>query len=412
MDIISQHLPKEGIFPLYMKYTEAGEICPRFRFFTFAAAIGSVVKRNVSFQRSSYALFPTLYPNPWVILVAPQGRGHKSASLRVAKNIITKLPLELQPRFLASKLTPEALIKALTSEVIAEGVLKTSKISKDMIKILRRKAQGLLYSSEFGVLLSKKDYNKDLVSILTDLYDTPDEWHSDTVMRGDQMLYEVCISIMGASTPDWMQTMLPADAFKGGFMSRLLLVAMPEKWSIRVADPEAPPYFLQEQIVLELKRIAETEGKAVWTPEAKGFFEDWYHSLQEPEPGVEASYLERKQDHLLRLAIILSLAESSKLILEKKHIESSLNLLDAIEKDTLRIVRYISIEPKVRATQRILELIEAKDCSESEILREVWGLFLRTYDYDESIRMLIRAKKVHICRIENGMPYYRKGKAK
>jgi hypothetical protein len=399
-DAIIPHLPDKGLFKLYMDYTEGNELCPRFRFFSFAAAIGSIVKRKVWFQRSTYNLFPTLYPNLWIILVAPQGRGHKSASLSIARKLVQRLPESLQPRMLASKLTPEALVKSLAAQALSPEILKT--IDATMISIVKKPAQALLYSSELGVLLGKEKYNQGMIALLTDLYDTPNEWQSETVMRGDQRLYDVCLSIMGASTPDWMQTMLPSDAFKGGFMSRLLLVGYPDDWHIRIADPAPPDERLGAELVERLTELSKWENQIHWTNSCRDWFHDWYITLKDPEPGPKAAYLERKQDQLLRLAILVELSWGLKKELTRDAMETAFNLLAAIEPDTLRMVEYISVEPRMRVVQRVLELLEARGVvSEGDLLSEVWRYLTNPREYDEVVNMLLKTKRV-VMKIQEG----------
>ena len=80
-DSITKYLPNKGYFYYYKEITKYAEACDRFHFFTGAATLGAVVNRKVYFQRGSLDTFPTLYPNPWVILVAPQGVGYKVGTL-------------------------------------------------------------------------------------------------------------------------------------------------------------------------------------------------------------------------------------------------------------------------------------------------------------------------------------------
>lgn len=410
MDKILPYLPNEGLFHLYHEYTDVTEVCPRFRFFAMTAAIGSLLRRKVHFQRSTYALFPTLYPNPWVILVAPQGRGHKSTALRTARMFLQKLSIEHQPHMLASKLTPEKLASSLASQAITDQM--TQGVDPNLIKVLKRKAQGLIHSSELGVFLGKEKYNQGMIALLTDLYDCPDEWTSGTIMRGDQMLYEVCLSIMAASTPDWMQTMLPSDTFRGGFMSRLILVAYPEVWHKRIADPPLPDERLAEEIVTILKEIALLRGEAHWTSAAKDFFEDWYLNVPEELPGPRAAYRERKQDHILKIAIILQVAKNRKLTMELETLEQSLAILNAVEPETLTIIDYISTEPRMRVVQRVCELIKAspQGMTEARLLARVWKDLGRPGEFNEVMQLLVKSETITIGTIGSKVAYFWGGK--
>lgn len=410
-DSILPHIPKTGLFNLYHQYTQGNEICPRFRFFSFAAAMGAIIKRKVRFQRSTYNLFPTLYPNLWIILVAPQGRGHKSAALSIAKKLIQRIPETQQPRILASKLTPEALVKSLAAQAITPEILKA--VDPMLISIVKKPAQALLYSSELGVLLGKEKYNQGMIALLTDLYDTPNEWQSETVMRGDQRLYDVCLSIMGASTPDWMQTMLPTDAFKGGFMSRLFLVGYPETWYCRIADPRPPDEEIGEELVARLTELTNFDTDIKWNAEAKDYFEQWYVNLGEPEPGPKAAYLERKQDQLLRLSILVQLSWGLTSVLTKEAIETALGIIHSIEPDSLKMVEYIAVEPRMRVVQRVIELMQSKKAvTEGELLNEIWRYLSRPQEFQEVIDMLTKTKRIKMSFREGEVLYVWQGEVK
>lgn len=398
-DKISDLIPDDGFFRWYYEMTVGTEICPRFHFFTAACCMGAVINRKVKFQRSSADVFPTLFPNPWVVLVAPQGVGHKTAALGIGKKLLTKMPSYSQPRFLSAKITPEALVKTLAVPDIDTSTLKLPTGINPAF--LKPAASGLLYSTEIGVLLGREKYNAGMIALLTELYDCHDEWTSATIMRGDQKLFNVCLSLLGASTPDWMQSMLPSDAFKGGFMSRLLLIAMPVGWERqRVADPPKPPVELREQLVKELEKFSTIVGEMRWDKEARDFFHDWYMQVERsPAPGPLMAYLERKQDHLLRFAILLQLAQTyDELVLTRPCIERSLALLETVESETSPMVEYLATEPRMRAAQNILEILRnhPEGLGEAKLLSMIWRTLSYPREFDEIMAMLLKSKSIRI----------------
>lgn len=401
-DNIVKVIPKRGLIPKYLEYTEGSEVCPRFSIFSLFGVLGAVIRKKVYLSRSSTGNI-LIYPNPWIILVAPQGIGHKSSAIRLGRKFLELM--EDKPKILASKLTPEALIKSLASQVVADKA-PIEPGERQRLVVYKRKAQGLLYSSEFGVLLGREKYNMGMIALLTDLYDCPDEWNSETVMRGDQRLYEVCLSVLGASTPDWMQSMLPTDAFKGGFMSRLILVGYPDGWNRRVGDLVDPPRTLRDSILSDFEEISRYKGEIGWSKEAKEYFVNWYMSLPEPVPGPQAAYLERKQDHALKLAILIQLSFREKFEVSLEAMKAAFDILDAVQPETLKMIDYISVEPGMRAVQRILEILEKEDRKESELLDEAWKYLKRPGEFDDILGMLVRAKRVEMF-TKNGEVVYR-----
>jgi len=393
-DAIEKYIPSKGVFRIYYNYLKEVNVqyCSRYGFFALAGGIGAVIKRKVWIQRGSPKLIPLLFPNPWIVLLGPQGKGNKSSCLRGVKELLLELPPNLQPRFLAAKTTPEALAKSLSSPLITPEVTKGT--DPTTISVIRKKAQGLIYSSEFGTLLGKEKYLVGLPIFLTDIYDCPDEWESDTILRGDQRLYDVCISLLAASTPDWMNDILPRNASQIGFLSRLLLVPLPPGWEKRTKpNPDNPE--LRKKVLEEIVKIAKVEGEMRMTSECSKLYEDWYMNLPSVPPGPKAEYLERKQDHILRLAIILQLSYNYSLEMEAQTFKDAIDIYSSIEEDVLRIIDYISMEPKMRIVQKVLEIVEfEEEIEDAKLLEIVWPQLSRPSEYDEVVRLLLRTKKV------------------
>ena len=134
-DAVTNFLPKEGLIGKLIEMTRDSEICPRFRFFSFIGALGAVVNRKVFVQRGSKRTFPTLYPNPWIFLIAPQGKGKKGTSLGIGRGILKALPPGLSSPILSAKLTPEVLVKNLSTDISAE-----KGIPEHLLKMTRKKA--------------------------------------------------------------------------------------------------------------------------------------------------------------------------------------------------------------------------------------------------------------------------------
>ena len=223
-DPLQDILPASGWLGKYVSFMKELEACPRFKFFSAACVLGATINNKVYIHRGSEELLPKLFPNVWVILLAPPGRGHKTSTINAALNCLYQACPEV--RILADKLTPESLVKALSEPSTAT----------DKIRIGPRDATGIIKAPELSVFFGKQQYNQGLVSLITDLYDFREEWAVETIMRGRNTLKNICISILGGSTPDWLQKMLPEDAFTGGFMSRFVLVEMP------------PTYFKRKEI--------------------------------------------------------------------------------------------------------------------------------------------------------------------
>lgn len=398
-DAIEKYIPNTRYFEAYMQYTDGTEVCPRFRFFVAATIYGAVVNRKVWFQRGTPGVFPKLFPNLWTVLVAPQGTGKKTSALNTGRMLLLSLPLDIRPKFLASKITPEAIVNSLATHVPLPEV-KIKGVSQDIYK---KDAIAVVYSSELGVLLGKERYNTGLINLLTDLYDCHDEWSSETVSRGHLKLFNICLTFLAAATPDWLQSLLPKDAFKTGFMSRFLWVVLPRGWDVKVANPPAVDEGWKDVIVEELIKASEYKGEFTWTEAAERRFAEWYESIDFTSlPGVVAAAFERMQVHLLRLAMIIRMTKGG-LVLEEEDIQQTIDILDSIFPESSAILEYIATEPGVRPAVRVLEELRRNPVmKEEELIRRVWRSLPRASEWSASIGLLLRSGLIHAVSLGRG----------
>lgn len=301
-------VPASGWLHDYIHYTQNTEPPTVFHFFAGMSAIGSALARNVFFDMGAYQIFANLC----VVIVAPSGRCKKTSACNIAMGLFRAVGGNV----LADKLTPEALISAFQDQ---------------------SNAIGLIYAPELAVFLGKQKYNEGMVPLLTALFDCPKEWSSATVMRGEAHLRNVALSFLVCSTMDWLQSAIPRDAFGGGFMSRLLFVVQNDTSR---CFPHPPPLDqgLQHRLKGTLFSYGRIRGKFTITEEADEWYVNWYKNLRRTVSSERqfAGYVERKPDHLHRIAMILTIAELSDekhdgLVLTLKNMQHALRILDWVE---------------------------------------------------------------------------------
>jgi len=358
-DSITPFLPKEGWLGEYLKFSNGLEACPRFRFFAAACALGAALNNKVWLQRGDEGLLPKLMPNIWVVLLAPPYRGHKTSTINMAVNCLTQGFDDV--RLLADKLTPEAIVHALASP----------QTKKEMYRIGPRDATGLIKAPEMSVLFGKQQYNTGMVSLITDLYDYREEWKSETIGRGQEVLRNNCISIIAGSTPKWLQSMIPQDAFTGGFMRRFIIVEMPPSFNRRIAEPKKPPNSEWTKLVSMFKEYRKFEGPMRWTEEGRNYYCKFYESYIPTQDDQYDAYMEAESEQSLKLAMLLEINKGSlKLTIES--IKEAKAILDAILPETRSRIRSLSTHPRMHLIQEIKEILAEGPLTESLLLNRVY----------------------------------------
>jgi hypothetical protein len=203
---------------------------------TLAAAMGSDVCTD---GRSR-----PIYPNIWSVNIGPSGSG-KSVALDLSKMLVEKAGLG--SRILANSFSLEALHGEL-----AKGPNR------------------ILYTQEFGGFMEMLDrsYMHDARRWLTELYDVPDE--DRRVLRASRkpgepgrneevVLRRPCLTILGASTPEWFAQSYKAADMKGGFLARFAYCPS-EEYEEYVAEPGPHDQRALTVMADHLRTVAEMVG--------------------------------------------------------------------------------------------------------------------------------------------------------
>lgn len=360
IDPIKDLIPKEGWLGEYVRFTEGLEACTRFYFFSACCVLGAAINNKVWIQRGDPDLLPKLFPNLWIILLAPPGRGHKTSVINMACNALLAACPDV--RFLADKLTPEYLVKALS----------TPNTPKGFINIGPRDATGLIKAPELSVFFGRQQYNTGLISLVTDLYDYREKWVGGTVGRGGETLTNVCISVMGGSTPDWLQQMLPQDAFTGGFMSRFVIVEMPPTYFKKETFPKKPPESEWSKVVEGLALISTLEGEMHWGKGSREEYEKVYEgTLPTGETQLDA-YREREPEQILKTSMLLAISEGRIEILGEDIITAK-SIVYTLHKETNPRIERLTTHPRMHLVQEIQDLLKLHGTlHENELLEGVY----------------------------------------
>lgn len=393
-DPITEFLPTEGWLGEYLRFTDGLEACPRFRFFSAACVLGAAINNQVWLQRGDEGLLSRLMPNIWIVLLAPPYRGHKTSTINMSINCLIQGFDEV--RILADKLTPEAVVNALASP----------QSQKDIVRIGPRDATGLIKAPEMSVLFGKQQYNTGMVSLITDLYDYREEWRSETIARGKEVLRNNCISIIAGSTPKWLQSMIPQDAFTGGFMRRFIIVEMPSTFNKRVAEPKKPKDSAWDKIVKSFSTFRNLTGQMTWTEEGRNYYCKYYESYTPTQDDQYDAYMEAESEQSLKLAMLLELNKGST-VLGLDSIKEAKAILNSIMPETRARIQSLSTHPRMHLIQEIKDIFLAEGTiSEAQLLKRVYkSLSQGERQFYEAISIMHKSGMIEPVKVDNTYVY-------
>lgn len=326
-------------------YTEAltprGEAPERFHFWTAVSTIAGCLRRRVYIDQGHFRH----YPNFYICLVGPPGLIKKSTTINIGSNLLRDVPNIVMG---ADCSTWQAFVQevAQAQDILAEAPAPTA----DPLDTQFTTTCALtLAIGEFGTFFDPDD--RQMVNVLTELYDgkVGAAFRKATKTQGDDTILNPFVNMIAATTPDWIK-----DNFKGrfggwGLSSRIMFLHCDEK-ERSIADPGAlwagQYESTMSRFLEDLQEIAQLQGVAVLTTAAMSLYEAWYH-----EHGARVTalnrhanhdpwlsyYLARKDIHVYKLAIVLSVSRRNDLVIDLEDIEGAIRRCDEIEEELAKV---------------------------------------------------------------------------
>lgn len=273
----------------FADYTSPSGTPMRLRKWAGIACIAGALERKVWVRTAG----SRLYPNLFVFLVSPPGKG-KSRAINAIRDMWKELP-EL-------KVAPSTVSRASLIDDLADGhrtiVVPGKNPPTDEFHSLN------VASLELGVLLP--EFANDFMNTLTDLYDG---YHYSERKRTKNLqitIHSPHLNMLAGTTPNYLSHLLPAGAWDQGFLSRVIMVYDAEsvKRSMFVNDEFDAAQ--RHQLVSDIKTIGNLYGQIEFTPEVVQAFDDWYLGDQAPVPDHPKlrNYNTRRPAHLLKLMMV------------------------------------------------------------------------------------------------------------
>lgn len=284
-DAFNKYMEKSGSPELFRKWTGI---------FTVAAAL----ERKVFVQTSKGVLHPNLY----VILVGPPAAG---------KTIASAFASDIMRETLAGsssdehKIAPTNVSRASMIDALDDA--KRRFVTPKMDAVIEFNSMAI-FSNELGTLIPA--YENDFIQVLTDLYDGKRFHERKRTRSTDLLIDNPQINLLAATTPSYLQDLLPEGAWDQGFISRTTLIYSGRSDPVDLFDDVENDSQLYRNLVQDLDIIGQMYGRMYFDNDAVEAFRAWIKSGEAPAPTHPklSSYSSRRAAHLLKLCMISSAA--------------------------------------------------------------------------------------------------------
>ncbi len=362
-----------------MKATDEAETPRSFMWWAALCSVSAVATNKVHLNKGGLY---KLYPNIYIMLVADSGL-KKSFAVATSRRVVE---LVGNTRVIAGRNSIQAIVKTL-----ATGFTKPEG-GPPMLD-----ATGYLAAGELTTFLID---DTQTFAILMDLYDRiyHDVWKNTLKISGVESLKDPTIVMLSATNPTHFRDRFKEKDVAGGFMARNLIVYEEERHKKNPLVDDQPMIDL-EGLAVGLRVISKAEGAFSYAPAAKKFFVDWYMQFSPEKMEDRTGTLNRLNDHVLKIAMLLSLARDLGLVLELCDIKKALEVCMGCVSNIQRLIAGIGRSADSSNTTAIIleELIANKEMSRARLLSRHYGDFYAD-ELDRVVETMMQARAIDVER--------------
>ena len=370
----------------YMDYTKHSEPPYSYHLWIGISILAAALQRKVYMPWHMHRLHPNLF----IILVGPSGKCRKGTALDFGRDIVRQVPAI---SMIAQRTTTEQLIRDMKNSL--------QEYTDDITGEIGVHCSMSVMSGELAVFLGSG--NIDFLALLTNLYDSEDEWEYRTKHQGKEKIKGVCLNFIGGSAPDWIRTMIPEAALGGGFTSRFIWVVEWNKSKV-ITDPTPTKrmWALRDMLIEDLSRIHLMTGAMHFEIQAQEYYDQWYKDTENNPPtqllgSKFDGYLARRPTNVRKLSMILSASRSNENLIRLEDLQRAIKLLELVEQKMPQAFKGLGTAPYTEISEKCFSYMHEVDrpVSHSELLNAFFPN-VNDYSLDLAMRTLIQMKVVRI----------------
>lgn len=320
-------LPKDSWFREWLELWPTIESPETYQLFAGMSAMGAALGRRLWFDNDVFRVYPMLN----LLLIGPSGIGKSTVMTYLAGALFKALPFDHRPTIISSG----------TKEKIHLDLSATPK--------------AVVMASELANFFNKSKYMEGTIPYFTQLLDYEDQVELRTKGSGIVVITNPSVTVMGASTVEWLQDQLPDSAGTGGFLARFLIIA--EEYKGKRVPLPGLALEVRERTTLDLRRAkvindfvrlvdsAPAGPIPLESYDVADTFAYWYMN-QKPEIGYLAPFVERSREIVLRLSTLLALS-CGRSVIKNEDVSSAIALYHAATIRLKTVVVPMSVDGKL-----------------------------------------------------------------
>ena len=360
----------------YEEYTEDWEPPKVFNRWVGLLVLSAATQRRVWLQDANNQIWPNLF----VVLVAPSGVGKTSAM----REGIPFIEASLGPKHISpSKITAAQFAKQFGKAQKQDNALGVY-------------TPYMVWAEEFPSFLGNDAYKTGMIADLTTLYDCPSRWIKETKGNGidDLVLPYLCLG--AGTTAQGIFDVLPPGTVTQGFTARIIFIHANYNEKRVVEKPWTDKHIkLNAMLLNDIRYIAQLTGPAKMSDIARTLWTDYYmHRPQADQEFADSrlqGYAARKPFYAKKIALLLSVSEGDSLVIEAEHVERALEMIGEVDASLKRVYEDIAPTQVIQSYAKIIRKLRVAPnhtLSHSQLQR-CFSYTLEKKAFDEAITALL-----------------------
>lgn len=372
-------LPDEGWLADYLRaVTPLTDAPAEFHLVSGLCALSAAIGNRLHTREWGQNVFPHL----WAVLVAPSSFWRKSTAIGQA----------------------QALVEAGAPDAIYPEDFSREKL----VALFGEKPSGLLVLKEFGGFLAMlgRDYMTGTKEMLTGLYDGP-EVYKRALKKDEVIIQRPAITLLGATTLDWLEAKITEGDLQGGFLARFLFVTAKEKASPKGLTGDIDPV-LRTRLVSSLQTVYQRAPTQItYEPAAREAYDEWMlgweaEVMKTPHRSDLSGFAVRLQTYALKLAMLYRASATA------YEDDAEYSLVDVVSvEQAIAYVRHlwasvaglidekIAITKEARELRRVLGIV-GSGATRSQALKLSK---LKARDFDQVVDTLVQSGELYRAKV-------------
>lgn len=364
---------------------------PQYILWSGIAAIATMLKRQVYFERK----LMTIYPNQYIVLVGPPAAG-KGNAMRPTVDLLGKAGAT---HLIQDRITAERIAERL-SQLTVQPQPQPSGPTAFTIK---PSASITLVAEEAALLLEASTW---MLQALCTMWDKG-EFSYETKNKGAFAIKDVCVSAYCGCVPEYIQSLSQLrhmETVSGGFSSRCIFPYSAEAikenelsfWLSLPRDGEhTRPKF--DELVHDLREIGRLYGKFKFTADAAAEYARFCTSLPTDKFDTTAvvNFRSRMWAHVGKAALCISASRGESHVINIDDMKQACAAVQAVHDSLDQAFRHVSDSPMAEAMIKVMDYIEMKGmASIRDLLRALYRVIP---DKDQMVRIVTALLEMEFC---------------